>query len=190
MDRRTLALAAATALFGGGLLVQSYRVSVLSKELSAERAKPFWPDRPEPPGLEESSNPKFTPTIQTTIPQVFWGEFAEDVHDCGSDRSTIVTERKIMVTEDDRQEIQSVEWKAPQRLVVSALERGFINTSYSMELSEDANEITFVHTNIKRIFQRCSTRAHGMPETLVAEEPNMDVDANMTMNIDVPMDDE
>lgn len=183
MDRRFAALVATNMVLASVVVYQSFRLDRVNEELRAERAKPYWPRRPDPIGLEAEPAQKFKPSVRKTIPEVFWGEFAEDVHDCATDRSIIITERKIMVSEDDRQNIVTVTWKASRQLEISAVGSDGISYGFTLELSPDGNEITFVYTNRKRLFQRCSARAHDAPDELppIAENLTLNSDADLEL---------
>lgn len=156
------------ALLSGALAIQTIRLSDASSQVEQFRREAAWPERPLPLGLDDPATQRFKKTVSDRIPESFWGEFAEDVHDCGSERSMLITARKIMTNETDRQDVERVAWNTPSRAVVTMRGSDALTTEFAMEMSDDRAEIDFVYTNLKRVVQRCSVRAHVPPETLKA----------------------
>jgi hypothetical protein len=155
---------AAALVLAAGLAVQSWRLEDASTRLMAAEARPYWPDRPGPLGIEQDRAPRFSPSMRKTIPDTFWGEFAEDIHDCGGEQTLLVKANELIRPGNERQTIEEVGWKTAQRIEVDVRDESGMRVSYGMLLSDDREEITFVYTNTKNVVQRCSARAHGSPQ--------------------------
>ena len=153
-------------------------------------AKPYWPERPGVVGLEPLTEGGFKPSVGKTIPSSFWGEFAEDVHDCGGEATMLVKKDQIVRAGDKRETISTVRWKEPTLIEVDGIDELFTNVSFQMRLSDDRDEITIIYTNMKQVVQRCSTRSHESPEVLKSapiqetDDPIHRGDENMSMDID------
>ena len=180
----TLALAAAA-------LGQTLRLEASRAEVVKLRGEAAWPDRPSYSAAEPTASGVFKPVTQATIPQDFWGEFAEDVHDCGSETSMLIAASKIAEGEDSTG-ITRVDWRQRGRLEIEGKDKLFSNVAFRMEMSQDRAEISFVHTNRKRVMQRCSMRAHGDPgprKSVIEREdaPTSDLTVDDAMNADANM---
>ena len=189
---------AGSLLLAAGLGVQSWRLEDTAMRLKTAEARPYWPDRPEPLGIEQDRAPRFSPSTRQTIPDSFWGEFAEDVHDCGGERTLLVKAKELIWSGNERQIVERLEWKTAQRLEVDVRDESGIGANYGMLLSDDREEITFVYTNTKNVVQRCSARAHGTPqvfrsandispynEAAMLADSDILSDANMAMGEDL-----
>ena len=179
---------AGVLVLAAGLGVQSWRQEDASTRLLAAEARPYWPNRPQPLGIEPDRGPQFSPSTRQTIPDAFWGEFAEDVHDCGGEQTLLVKANQLIWSGDERQTIEKVDWKTAQRVELVTLDGSGMRARYAMLLSDDHEEITFVYTNTKNVVQRCSARAHGSPEVLRSADDialsNEVADADLTITSD------
>jgi len=149
-------------LLAGALAYQSYRVIEVQRQL-ALLSKPRRAALAIVPATLDGAAAPFTKSVRKTIPDIFWGEFAEDVHDCGTAQSFVVTDKKLMVKEDEQEDVEEVRWLKPKLISLSTRGGDWLERAYAMELSPDSNEITFIFTNMKVIRQRCSARAHEEP---------------------------
>lgn len=164
MTRREQLLIAACCLLTVALVIQTVTLKTAEARLQEEIEKPYWPDRPDSLELGATATGKFAPSTGTAVPASFWGEFAEDVHDCGGEKTMLVKKDEILMAGDDRQKIETVRWKRPQEIEIDTRDGLFNGSSFSMILSDDRDEITLVYTNIKRVVQRCAARSHGPAE--------------------------
>lgn len=162
--------AAICGILVAGLIVQSSRLDDAQVRLREAESKPYWPDRPEIAGLEASREPRFAKSTRTSIPESFWGEFAEDVHECGGERSVLVKSREIIWPDEGSQSVVEVQWVKPNEIELETVGGTSFANNYSMLLAGDRNEIIVRYTNLKRVIQRCSARAHAPPEVLKEPE--------------------
>jgi len=177
-------------------LGQTIRLEASRAEVAKLRDAAAWPDRPTYASTDPVEAGAFKPLTQPTIPQDFWGEFAEDVHQCGGEGSMLIAASKIAEGEDVTG-VTRVYWKQRGRLDVEGIDKSYANVAFRMEMSQDRAEISFIHTNRKRVVQRCSMRAHTAPEpkksaveseTMSVSEIDVDaaMNADANMALDVP----
>jgi hypothetical protein len=165
VNRREQLWIASCALLAFGVAIQTIALRRAEAHLRSEKDKPFWPDRLQPLSADAANDRRFEPSTGRVIPAAFWGEFAEDVHDCGGEGTMLVKKDEILFPDDERQRIETVRWKEPQRIELETRGGLYSRASFGMLLSDDRDEITLVYTNVKRIVQRCSTRSHEASDT-------------------------
>ena len=163
MNRREKIWIAGCAILTVALAVETVALKRAGDQLRTEREKAYWPARLEPVRADSQDPAGFRPTTSKEIPSAYWGEFAEDVHDCGGEQTILVKKGEVLFPDNERQFVETVTWKHPSRIELDTRDGVYSRASYAMVLSEDRDEITLVYTNMKRIIQRCSTRSHGGP---------------------------
>lgn len=186
-----------STVLAAAALAQTIRLEAVRADVAKLREAAVWPDRPSYAEVDQVGIGNFKPATQTTIPKDFWGEFAEDIHTCASENSILIAANKI--TEGEAVTgISRVYWKQQGRIDVEGTDASYSTSKFRMEMSSDRAEIEFVHTNRKRVVQRCSMRAHAAPTprksaiesyddiaTEVDIDEAMNADANMAL--DVPL---
>lgn len=175
-----IGFAGAAAILGIAAGVQTIRLLGLQGEIRSLRSQIARPPPPAAIPLLDQPAGQFAKSFRTTIPDIFWGEFAEDVHDCGTAQSFVVTDKKLMVKGSEEEAVEQVRWTKPKLIALTTRGDDFLQRAYEMELSPDSNEITFIFTNMKVIRQRCSARAHDAPTEPLVE--NVDMNAAVDMN--------
>jgi hypothetical protein len=166
MDRTATGFMCLSAALAGALVFQSFATNcpapVSAPAPAAKPAAETLKPSPETTKAPEAAPkpPPFQATTQRVIPAGFRGDFAEDVHDCGSGSELKIAGRE-MAGPQGKERVDQVRLTAPQLIELDTEEvpAGF-KRGYKMQLSEDGAEITFIFTNMKRIYQRCSARAH------------------------------
>lgn len=189
---------AGTTLFGVG---QTLRLDDAKSELQRLQYEGTWPARASPAQVAEPTPAAFKKGVRKSIPEEFWGEFATDIHDCGSEQSMIVAGGRISAGNSEGEAINRVDWRQPLKMTIWSSDSSGYDREYRIEASQDRAELTFIYTNRKEIYQRCSVRAHdgngetsrmtpsiATPDVTREVDEAMAADANMAMNVDVTPD--
>jgi hypothetical protein len=156
-----------SAALAGALVFQSFATTCPTSASAPAPASKQAVESPKLPAPESTkpaeAAPKprpFQPSTHRAIPAGFRGDFAEDVHECGSPGVLKIAGRE-MAGPQGKERVEEVRLTEPRLIELNTEEvLAGVKHAYKMQLSEDGEEITFIFTNMKRIYQRCSARAH------------------------------